>query len=69
VQFDTQHERAWLRLAGSVEFAGLASPPRYERADVLLEKGRQLFPRIGVLTAPIRAQLRSETGRQRHESA
>ncbi|MBL8340165.1 MAG: FAD-dependent oxidoreductase [Rubrivivax sp.] len=35
-----------LRLAGSVEFAGLAAPPRYERADVLLTKGRQLFPHL-----------------------
>jgi D-amino-acid dehydrogenase len=35
-----------LRLAGSVEFAGLAAPPRYERADVLLAKGRQLFPHL-----------------------
>jgi D-amino-acid dehydrogenase len=37
-----------LRLAGSVEFAGLAAPPRYERADVLLHKGRQLFPHLDV---------------------
>lgn len=37
-----------LRLAGSVEFAGLAAPPAYERADVLLQKGRQLFPHLDV---------------------
>jgi len=35
-----------LRLAGSVEFAGLAPPPNYRRADVLLDKGRELFPHL-----------------------
>ena len=35
-----------LRLAGSVEFAGLRAPPQYARADVLLHKGRQLFPHL-----------------------
>ncbi len=35
-----------LRLAGSVEFAGLKAPPAYARADVLLQKGRQLFPHL-----------------------
>ncbi|MCW5634764.1 MAG: FAD-dependent oxidoreductase, partial [Rubrivivax sp.] len=35
-----------LRLAGSVEFAGLAAPPAWARADVLLAKGRQLFPQL-----------------------
>ena len=35
-----------LRLAGSVEFAGLAAPPNYARADVLLAKGRELFPHL-----------------------
>jgi D-amino-acid dehydrogenase len=35
-----------LRLAGSVEFAGLEAAPNYERADVLLAKGRQLFPHL-----------------------
>ena len=35
-----------LRLAGSVEFAGLQAPPQYARADVLLQKGRQLFPHL-----------------------
>ncbi|MBI5722252.1 MAG: FAD-dependent oxidoreductase [Burkholderiales bacterium] len=35
-----------LRLAGSVEFAGLAAPPAHARADVLLHKGRQLFPHL-----------------------
>jgi D-amino-acid dehydrogenase len=37
-----------LRLAGSVEFAGLKAPPQYQRADVLLQKGRQLFPHLDV---------------------
>lgn len=35
-----------LRLAGTVEFAGLDAPPRYERADALLAQGRQLFPHL-----------------------
>lgn len=35
-----------LRLAGSVEFAGLAAPPAFARAEVLLAKGRQLFPHL-----------------------
>ena len=35
-----------LRLAGSVELAGLQAPPDYRRADVLLHKGRSLFPRL-----------------------
>ncbi len=35
-----------LRLAGSVEFAGLTAPPAYARADMLLAKGRQLFPHL-----------------------
>ncbi|MFD2238086.1 NAD(P)/FAD-dependent oxidoreductase [Aureimonas populi] len=35
---------AGLRLAGTVEFAGLAAEPRYARSRVLLEKGRELFP-------------------------
>lgn len=35
-----------LRLAGSVEFAGLQAPPAEARADVLLAKGRQLFPHL-----------------------
>ncbi|MBC7804454.1 MAG: FAD-dependent oxidoreductase [Candidatus Parcubacteria bacterium] len=38
--------RMGLRLAGSVEFAGLEAPPRYERAKALLEKGRELFPHL-----------------------
>jgi glycine/D-amino acid oxidase-like deaminating enzyme len=37
-----------LRLAGSVEFAGLKPPPNYARADVLLAKGRELFPHLDV---------------------
>ncbi len=35
-----------LRLAGSVEFAGLKAEPQYARADVLLKKGQQLFPHL-----------------------
>jgi D-amino-acid dehydrogenase len=35
-----------LRLAGSVEFAGLEPPPDYRRADVLLAKGREMFPHL-----------------------
>lgn len=35
-----------LRLAGSVEFAGLRRPPDYRRADVLLAKGQEMFPHL-----------------------
>jgi D-amino-acid dehydrogenase len=35
-----------LRLAGSVELAGLKAPPNYVRAQVLLRKGRELFPHL-----------------------
>jgi D-amino-acid dehydrogenase len=35
-----------LRLAGSVEFAGLKAPPNYARAEVLLAKGKDLFPHL-----------------------
>lgn len=35
-----------LRLAGTVEFAGLDAPPRYERAQALLRLGQQLFPHL-----------------------
>ncbi|MGJ7489149.1 NAD(P)/FAD-dependent oxidoreductase [Variovorax sp. ZT4R33] len=35
-----------LRLAGTVEFAGLRAPPNYERADALLQQGRHLFPHL-----------------------
>ena len=38
--------RMGLRLAGTVEFAGLEAPPRYERATALLQKGRDLFPHL-----------------------
>jgi D-amino-acid dehydrogenase len=38
--------RMGLRLAGTVEFAGLDAPPRYERATALLQKGRDLFPHL-----------------------
>lgn len=33
-----------LRLAGTVEFAGLEAPPRYARSESLLRTGRKLFP-------------------------
>ena len=33
-----------LRLAGTVEFAGLKAPPNYRRADILLQHGKRLFP-------------------------
>jgi len=33
-----------LRLAGTVEIAGLDAPPQYSRADRLLEQGRAMFP-------------------------
>lgn len=35
-----------LRLAGSVEFAGLKAAPNYARAGVLLAKGKELFPHL-----------------------
>ncbi|ULK99632.1 FAD-dependent oxidoreductase [Bradyrhizobium sp. I71] len=35
-----------LRLAGTVEFAGLKAPPNMARADALLRQGQQLFPHL-----------------------
>lgn len=35
-----------LRLAGTVELAGLKVPPRYARAEALLKKGKELFPHL-----------------------
>ncbi|WP_295376456.1 FAD-binding oxidoreductase [uncultured Pseudacidovorax sp.] len=35
-----------LRLAGTVEFAGLSAEPNMARADALLAQGRQLFPHL-----------------------
>ena len=35
-----------LRLAGTVEFAGLDAPPNYARADALLRQGKDLFPHL-----------------------
>ncbi len=35
-----------LRLAGTVEFAGLKAPPNYERAQALLRRGQDLFPHL-----------------------
>jgi D-amino-acid dehydrogenase len=37
-----------IRLAGTVEFAGVDAPPNYDRARVLLERGRQVLPGIRV---------------------
>jgi D-amino-acid dehydrogenase len=37
-----------LRLAGTVEFAGLAAPPNYARARVLAEQAAYLFPQLNV---------------------
>jgi D-amino-acid dehydrogenase len=33
-----------LRFAGTVELGGLAAPPNYARADMLLARGRSVFP-------------------------
>ena len=38
--------RMGLRLAGSVEFAGLRAAPDWRRADVLLRRGREMFPHL-----------------------
>ena len=35
-----------LRMAGSVEFAGLRRPPNMRRAQVLLKKGQEMFPHL-----------------------
>ena len=35
-----------LRLAGTVEFAGLKAPPNYDRAQALLKQGKDLFPHL-----------------------
>ena len=37
-----------LRFAGTVEFAGLKSPPDMRRADILLAQGRRMFPNLKV---------------------
>jgi D-amino-acid dehydrogenase len=36
-----------LRLAGTVELGGLAAPPNYARADILLRHGRRIFGPLG----------------------
>jgi len=33
-----------LRFAGTVELAGLAAPPNWQRARILLEQGRRMLP-------------------------
>ena len=38
--------RMGLRLAGTVEFAGLSAPPNWKRADALLTIGRDMFPHL-----------------------
>lgn len=40
-----------LRFAGTVELGGLAAPPDYGRADVLLERGRRMFPGLNAAGA------------------
>jgi D-amino-acid dehydrogenase len=35
-----------LRLAGTVEFAGLRAPPDYARAQALLQRGQHMFPHL-----------------------
>lgn len=40
--------RMGLRLAGSVEFAGLRAAPDYRRAQVLLRHGQAMFPHLDV---------------------
>jgi len=35
-----------LRIAGTVEFAGLEAPPDYARADALHERARRMFPEL-----------------------
>ena len=35
-----------LRFAGTVELGGLEAPPNWERAEILLKRGRQVFPGI-----------------------
>lgn len=35
-----------LRMAGTVEFAGLDAPPNWRRARVLLQQGQAMFPRL-----------------------
>jgi len=35
-----------LRLAGTVELASVDAPPDYRRADLILEKGRRMFPEL-----------------------
>jgi len=35
-----------LRLAGTVELASLDAPPDYRRADIILELGRRMFPKL-----------------------
>jgi len=35
-----------LRIAGTVELGGLEAPPNYARAQVLVERGRRMFPQL-----------------------
>ena len=39
-----------LRIAGTVELAGLEAPPNFERADVLLTKAQRLLPGLAPVT-------------------
>jgi D-amino-acid dehydrogenase len=35
-----------LRVAGTVELGGLAAPPNYARAEVLMKRARRMFPGV-----------------------
>ena len=37
-----------LRMAGTVEFAGLHAPPNYARAQALLHRGLEIFPHLDI---------------------
>lgn len=42
-----------LRIAGTVEIAGLDAPPNYERARMLLHQGRDMFPNLSGADAEV----------------
>ena len=46
-----------LRFAGTVEFAGLAAPPDWRRARILLEQGRKMLPGLAAHHAEDRLSL------------
>jgi D-amino-acid dehydrogenase len=49
--------RHGLRLAGTVELAGLHAPPNWERARILLRHARSLYPALSAEYAPERLSL------------